>query len=1443
MVKSVKLMLKILGVVLVSVFMIQTYAMMGFASDESNANVVIVIPNDGVTEGDEFDVPVYFSGNPGFAGVNLDVLYDQTKFSYVSAAVGPLFTGGMFVPNGMAPGTVTIVFVNATTISGDGVMFTIRLRALGDTAFDEESFSVEYLGKGIADAAGDKIDTAEVVAPPAPMKSYTPVTLTQTGNVDDGNVQYRTAAQVANALPRFIEAQLDGGIGSALIPVVWSSTSTPAYNPNTAGFYTFSATWGAIPPVTNNDSNLAAPTCVVEVKQSPATVGNPTSESSVYGEKTLDQIALTPDPADEIAGTWAWNEPDAVSIYPKVGTAYQAVFTPNDGSVSRTRAIMPTVAPKSITVTITPVTIKYGQTVPSVFAATAQPGSFVGTDTVNDLNLTFSTNAPTNPSVAGSPYNVTGTANNANYSVTVEGTGALIVAQATVQTITTTVGNEVKTAYEARGYANTSAIASWLLPDTVDVSTDTGFASLSIVWSTTDMYNAQGAEYTFTGVPLSNADISVPAGISVSANVTVTPIGAVLPIFTDADIVKTGNAAMTASDIRTISSDLLPVSGNVVIEGESIAFSIDWNGGQTLDGATIGATQTFTGTVTYSDAPDWLTISGGNTASRKITVTDRQTTTITLTDPVDAVYGTAFVPPAASSAEGGSVFDYTYSGVANDGTTVENVSLPPVKAGNYSVTATLVSDMYFGSASKDFSIIRKSVNAVVSVASKVYGAANPPFSVVYNGLAYTDTDEVFTDLALATTATILSPVGMYDVTFIDGTTTAQTDNYSVTLDGLNSLEITKKPVVVMAVDMSRAYLAVNPVFDFTFGATDLVEGDSKDDLAVTLSTVATATSNVGEYPITGTSASLNYAVTVEPGTLTVTKITQSAPVTLTLSQNRAIFDVTEEKLSASASGGSGTGTYTFISSNEEVAKVEVDGTITMIGVGTTEITAFRAGNQNYLDSEISSPVVLTVLPKVDLTVENTAASGEHLINAKNQDKVSFGDIVRIPGTNDFTLTITGADRLESYASVNETQGTGCWVGALIGNPTVPDITNLWVKTSSSGTYTRLTSDDVDEAANAGGTDSFVYWFKATDSDSGSSHEIFVATDAEGVNEANLKISFIPFSDDNLIDAQNVAADKAALNWDRIKGANSTQTSVTSNLALPISGENGSSITWVSSDPSIVSATGVVSRPSSGTGNRSVTLTAVISSGDVSDTAEFLLTVLARPYTSSYTPTPPPTTSPGATILEDTQTPLTGIWNNPYSDVADTDWFFDAVRFLTEIGLSNGTAADKFSPNAAMTRAMIVTLLYRLEGEPTVSGSIPFADVNSGQWYSNAILWASRNDIVNGYSNGTFGINDPVTREQAVTILYRYAKFKDLDVSATADLSGYTDMDDISDWALDAMKWAVSVGIVQGRTAATIEPQGTSTRAEVAAILKRYVEDFLSESDENRDTAEDNDTEE
>ncbi len=176
---------------------------------------------------------------------------------------------------------------------------------------------------------------------------------------------------------------------------------------------------------------------------------------------------------------------------------------------------------------------------------------------------------------------------------------------------------------------------------------------------------------------------------------------------------------------------------------------------------------------------------------------------------------------------------------------------------------------------------------------------------------------------------------------------------------------------------------------------------------------------------------------------------------------------------------------------------------------------------------------------------------------------------------------------------------------------------------------------------------------------------------------------------------------------------------------------------------------------------------------------------------------------------------------PFTDVDPTAWYAEAVSYMLERGLMTGTAPDTFSPNSTTTRAMIVTILYRLEGAPGTNGDTAFTDVERGTWYTDPITWAAANGVVEGTTPTTFAPNSPVTREQMATILYRYLAAKGYDVTARADLSGYTDAEKISAYAKDAMSWANALGLITGERPDTLTPQGNATRAQVAEILMRY----------------------
>ncbi len=185
------------------------------------------------------------------------------------------------------------------------------------------------------------------------------------------------------------------------------------------------------------------------------------------------------------------------------------------------------------------------------------------------------------------------------------------------------------------------------------------------------------------------------------------------------------------------------------------------------------------------------------------------------------------------------------------------------------------------------------------------------------------------------------------------------------------------------------------------------------------------------------------------------------------------------------------------------------------------------------------------------------------------------------------------------------------------------------------------------------------------------------------------------------------------------------------------------------------------------------------------------------------------------------------FEHSYVDVNTDDWFHDAVAFVTENGLMNGTGDDMFSPNAETTRGMVVTILYRLENEPSISQDSIYGDVENHMYYNDAIAWASTEGIVQGYDDFNFGPDDVVTREQIATMLYRFAEYKGYDVLARTDVSPFIDSQQINEYAEEAMAWAVAEGLVEGHEDGRLDPQGLATRAQIATILQRFVTNIVS----------------
>ena len=182
--------------------------------------------------------------------------------------------------------------------------------------------------------------------------------------------------------------------------------------------------------------------------------------------------------------------------------------------------------------------------------------------------------------------------------------------------------------------------------------------------------------------------------------------------------------------------------------------------------------------------------------------------------------------------------------------------------------------------------------------------------------------------------------------------------------------------------------------------------------------------------------------------------------------------------------------------------------------------------------------------------------------------------------------------------------------------------------------------------------------------------------------------------------------------------------------------------------------------------------------------------------------------------------------NPFTDVPASHWAHDDITYVYENDLMNGTDGSLVSPESTTTRAQVVTVLYRLAGQPAADWANPFWDVPASAWFHDAVTWAWENDITGGVSSTLFGAGNAVTREQLAAFLYRYAQDQGYDTSARADLSGYSDAGLVSSYATEALSWANATGLITGTTATTLSPQGSATRAQVATILSRFCQDVI-----------------
>ena len=521
-------------------------------------------------------------------------------------------------------------------------------------------------------------------------------------------------------------------------------------------------------------------------------------------------------------------------------------------------------------------------------------------------------------------------------------------------------------------------------------------------------------------------------------------------------------------------------------------------------------------------------------------------------------------------------------------------------------------------------------------------------------------------------------------------------------------------------------------------------------------------------------------------------------------------------------------TVTYTSSNTAVATVDQNGKVTIHGIGTATITAAAAEGDNYLSAEAS--YALTV-------------------NGKGAQNLSFGadKVEKTYGDQPFALTVTGAAGKVTYTS---------------GDPSVATVDeNGKVTIHKAGTVT-ITASAAATAEQAAGSASCVVEIRKasqnltfaqsaitkiegaaafTQAVSGAVTDVTYSSDNTAVAEVDSATGEVTIKGVGTATITAAAAETANyLSAETsyvltVNGKSSQPLSFGTSeivvakdqktIALVVAGAaDGSTITYTSGDPSVASVdeNGLVTIHKPGT----VMITACASA--VGTYAETTVSVMLTVKTSQViTPVrPAPDQDEDEQPEQDDSCDGTVADNCPavvFADVNTAMWYHKAVDYVLMNGIMSGMGGNTFQPNGNLSRAMMVQILYNMEGKPAVVGQSTFEDVSDGDWYHDAIVWANANGIVNGLSHTAFGPNGNITREQMVAILYRYAQYKGLDISARTPLTAYADDEKISAWAKENVAWGVAVGLISGTGNNKLDPNGNATRAQIAQVMMNFCE--------------------
>lgn len=943
---------------------------------------------------------------------------------------------------------------------------------------------------------------------------------------------------------------------------------------------------------------------------------------------------------------------------------------------------------------------------------------------------------------------------------------------------------------------------------------------------------AEGQNYTAaTGLSIGTLTIN-----KVDYNGTNTASATVRSGQVNTDVTLTLPALPAGASYGTVSASGDLIDGTPTVSGTTLTYSTT----SQTDGTTATITIGVTGATNYNDYSVTVTV----------TAKDKNPAEVTLdTVPTSKTYGdTNFtVTASATHTEAGGTWTWTSSNesVLKVTGTSTTGTVQVVGQGSATITAKYESANYLGEAtSASITVNKKNVTITgLSASSKEYDGNT---TATVNGTAVVS-GQVGSDAVTVTAGTAAfanKTVGNNKTVTFSGYSLsgAAAGNYNLTAQP-NSVtaNITAKPVTVTVTATDRNYVSGNRNVVLVAGSvTGAIGGDTVNvDVSGATGTLENEDAGTGKaVAVTGVALSGadagNYNLTAQPTGVTVTinkknydgSITGNKNVHTNQAQTGVTFDMSEKfgviKGAAVKSASEGTDSDNLIdnvSVDGNVVKFDVasiadagktatinvvisctnfnditavltvktvdkdEAGVTISGVpaeaktyGDADLTltasAATPGANGTWTWETNDSSVLQLTPNGNKVTVKLLKAGSATVTAKYESDTTIGQLttanIRV---NKATITVTAKDQ------------------SIYVNGTAPDLTSPVKDTHY--TVTGLASGDT-----LGGTIAMKYQKDGSDA----------APDVTKTGTYDIVISG--------------ATAPAGGNYNDVIFAKGTLTIA----SRPSSGGGGVSTYSITAEPTEHGTISV--SPKNASKGTTVTVTVKPDEGyeldalTVTNGSGKAVTVTEKE--GKYTFTMPASKVSVKATFKEAEKPVT----MPFADVKSGDWFYEDVQYVYSKGMMVGTKEDQFTPHATTTRGMIITILYRLEGEPTVSGLNAFDDVAEGEWYSAAVKWAVKNEIVGGYGNGKFGPEDVITREQMAVILYRYAAFKGQDMTKVADLSKFTDNGEISGYAVPSLGWANAEGLVSGKGSGILDPLGSATRAEAAAILHRFCENMV-----------------